>query len=100
MLVLPNQQRGVLERYGISRVDADSSVWALTRDGRRWEGAAAINRVLHEIDRPWSALASLNRLAPMAAIEEIFYGWFSRNRAKFHRFGVRPECDDADSDCE
>lgn len=100
MLALPNQRRGALAEYGISRAEGDRAVWAVGRDGTRWEGAAAVNRVLYQIGGGWGILASVFRPAPMAAIEELFYGWFSRHRSKFHRLGVRPECDETGADCE
>ena len=34
------------------------------------------------------------------ALEEAVYGWFAKNRSRFSRFGVRPECDEAGADCE
>jgi predicted DCC family thiol-disulfide oxidoreductase YuxK len=100
VLVIPNQRRGALDRYGITREEAGRAAWAVDRAGRRWEGAGAVNRVLTRIGGGWSALAAPYRLAPVAALEEALYGWFARNRAGFHRFGVRPECDEAEADCE
>jgi predicted DCC family thiol-disulfide oxidoreductase YuxK len=100
VLVIPNQTRGVLGRYRIMREEADRAAWAIDPDGRRWGGAGAVNRTLREIGGGWSALAAPYRLAPVAALEEAAYRWFARNRASFHRLGVRPECDEAGSDCE
>jgi predicted DCC family thiol-disulfide oxidoreductase YuxK len=100
VLVLPNQGRGVLERYGISRVEADRSAWVVARDGRRQEGAAAVNRVLHEIGGPWRFLAAAYRLGPIAGLEEVLYRCIARNRSMFAHLGVRPECDEAESECE
>jgi predicted DCC family thiol-disulfide oxidoreductase YuxK len=59
-----------------------------------------VNRVLQEVGGPWSLLAAGYRLRPVAALEEALYRWFARNRSRFHRFGVRPECDEPGSDCE
>jgi predicted DCC family thiol-disulfide oxidoreductase YuxK len=100
VLVIPNQKRGVLDRYGITREEAGRAAWAIDRSERRLEGAAAMNRTLREIGGGWSIAAAPYRLAPVAALEEAFYRWFARNRARFHRLGIRPECDEADSDCE
>jgi predicted DCC family thiol-disulfide oxidoreductase YuxK len=100
VLVIPNQKRGALDRYGITRDEAGRAAWAIDRDGRRWEGAATVNRTLREVGGGWSMLAAPSRLAPVAALEDGLYRWFARNRASFHRFGVRPECDEAESDCE
>jgi predicted DCC family thiol-disulfide oxidoreductase YuxK len=91
---IPNQQPGALERYGVTRAEADRAAWTVDAQGRRLEGAAAVNRVLAEQGGPWRAVAALYRLRPAAAAEEALYRWFARHRSRFHRFGVTPECDD------
>jgi predicted DCC family thiol-disulfide oxidoreductase YuxK len=100
VLVIPSQTRGVLGRYGITREEAGRAAWAIDREGRRWEGAGAVNRMLRELGGGWSALAAPYRLTPVGALEEAAYRWFARNRPRFHRLGVRPACDEAGSDCE
>jgi len=99
VLAVANQTPGVLERYGVSRQGADRSAWTVDPDGRRLGGAAAVNRVLHELGGAWRALAKLYRLAPLAALEEAFYRWFATRRSHFHRLGVTPECDEPGADC-
>jgi predicted DCC family thiol-disulfide oxidoreductase YuxK len=99
VLVIPYQKRGALERYRITREEALRAAWAVDRDGRRWEGAAAVNRAFREIGGGWTKLAGPYRFAPVAALEDALYRWFAKNRPRFHRFGVRPECDEADADC-
>ena len=91
---IANQQPGVLDRFGLTREQADRAAWTVDAGGRRLTGAAAMNRVLAEMGGPWPALASLHRLTPIAALEEAVYGWFAANRSRFQRFGVTPECDD------
>jgi predicted DCC family thiol-disulfide oxidoreductase YuxK len=100
VLAIPNQKRGVLARYGITRQEADRAAWVIGPDGLRSEGAAAINRVLRETGGGWSVFARAYPLWPVAPIEEGVYRWFARNRSRFQRLGVRPECDQAGSDCE
>ncbi|MHB8588796.1 MAG: thiol-disulfide oxidoreductase DCC family protein [Candidatus Dormibacteraceae bacterium] len=100
VLAIANQKRGVLARYGISREEADRAAWTIDRDGHRSEGAAAVNRVMREIGGGWSMLASAHRLRAVALVEDVFYRSFARNRARLHRFGVRPECEEAGADCE
>jgi predicted DCC family thiol-disulfide oxidoreductase YuxK len=100
VLALPNQKRGVLARHGITREEADRAAWAIGPDGVWSEGAAAVNRVLREMGGGWPALARAYRLWPVAAVEESAYRWFARNRSRFQRFGVSPECDEPGSDCE
>jgi len=100
VLALANQKRGVLSRYGLTREEADRAAWTIERDGRRSHGAAAVNRVMQEVGGPWSVLASAYRLRPLGVLEEAVYRSFARNRSRFHRFGVQPECDEPGSDCD
>ena len=99
VLVIANQKPGVRDRYGLSRAEVDRAAWTIDPAGR-FEGAAAINRVFQEMGGPWPAVASLHRLKPLASLEEMAYRWFARNRSRFSRFGVRPECDEPGSNCE
>jgi predicted DCC family thiol-disulfide oxidoreductase YuxK len=91
---IANQQPGALERFGVTREEADRAAWTVDSEGRRLGGAAAINRVLAELGGPWPAVSSLYRWRLAAAAEEAVYRWFARNRSRFHRLGVTPECDD------
>jgi predicted DCC family thiol-disulfide oxidoreductase YuxK len=100
VLALPNQERGALARYRVTRTEADRAAWTIDNEGRQLEGAAAVNRVWQEMGGGWPALARAYRLRPMRTLEEAVYGWFARNRSSFNRFGVRPECDEPGSDCE
>jgi predicted DCC family thiol-disulfide oxidoreductase YuxK len=99
VLAIANQQPGVLERYGITRLEADRAAWTIDREGRRLEGAAAVNRVLAELGGLWSALAALYRLPGVGRLEEALYAWFAPRRSRFHRFGVTPECDEPGAGC-
>ena len=99
VLVVANQKRGVLERYGITRAEADRAAWTIDKNGRRLEGAAAINRVLAELGRGWGLLAAPYRVSPLAASEEAFYRLFARRRSRFRHFAVRPECDEPGAGC-
>ena len=99
VLAIASQRRGALDRYGITREEADRAAWAI--DGQvRLEGAAAVNRVWREMGGGWAILARAHQLRALASTEEAVYRWFARNRSSFHRFGVRPECDEPGSDCE
>ena len=94
-----SQTPGVLERYGVTREEADRAAWTVDADGRRLEGAAAINRVLAELGGAWLAIARLYRIRPVSAAEEALYRWFARRRSRFRRFGVTPECDEPGQRC-
>jgi predicted DCC family thiol-disulfide oxidoreductase YuxK len=93
VLVVANQEPGVLQRYGVSRAEAERAAWTIDRAGARLGGAAATNRVLAVLGGPWPALATLYRVPPVAVAEEAFYRWFARHRSRFDRFGVTPERD-------
>jgi len=96
---IASQKPGVLERYGVTREEADRAAWTVDAEGRRLEGAAAINRVLQELGGAWAAVASLYRVPPVAATEEALYRWFAPRRSRFHRFGVTPECEEPGAGC-
>src|SRR5258706_10119913 len=98
VLAIANQKRGVLARYGITREEADRAAWTIDRDGRL-ERAAAVNRVWRELGGGWSAIAALYTFRPVALLEDSAYRLFAGNRSRFQRFGVKPECDEPESDC-
>ena len=89
----------MLDRYGVTRAEADRAVWSIDSQGTQLEGAAAINRVLDELGAGWSALAAAYRHRPLAAIEEGAYRWFAPRRTRFQRLGIRPACDEPDARC-
>jgi predicted DCC family thiol-disulfide oxidoreductase YuxK len=99
VLVVANQMPGVLERYGITRAQADRSSWTIDAERRRLDGAAALNRVLHELGGGWRMVAATYRLPLVAAVEEALYRWFAPRRSRFRRFGVTPECDEPGAGC-
>jgi predicted DCC family thiol-disulfide oxidoreductase YuxK len=93
ILVLPNQAPGALAAHGVTRAEADRSAWTIEQDGRRLEGAAALNRVLVELAGGWRLLALPYRLRLPAAAEEAAYRWVAANRGRFAWLGVTPECE-------
>ena len=99
VLAVANQKPGVIERYGITREQADQSAWTVDRHGGRLHGGAAMNRVLHELGMPWRLAAAAYRLGPMAALEDALYRWFAARRSRFARFGVTPECSEPGAGC-
>jgi predicted DCC family thiol-disulfide oxidoreductase YuxK len=97
--VVPNQGPGRLERVGVSRAEADRSVWLVEPDGRRREGAAAISGTLEMLGGPWRLLVLPYRARPLAKLAEVAYRWFARNRHRLARFGATPECDGPGDPC-
>ena len=100
MLAVANQRPGVLERYALSREEVERSAWAIDREGRRLEGAAAISRGMTALGGYPSWFAAAYRVRPIGAVEDALYGWFAPRRSRFERLGIRPECDEPDSGCE
>jgi len=96
---VPNQQRGALERYGLTRTEADQNAWVVTPQGRRLAGAEAVNAVLRTIGGGWNALGYVFSLPPLALLERVAYTWFANRRSRFAWFGVTPECDEPGADC-
>jgi len=99
VLAVAYQKPGVLDRYGITREQADRSAWTVDRQGGRLQGAPAMNRVLEEFGIPWRLAAAAHRLRPMAGLEDALYGWFAARRSRFARLGVTPECDEPGAGC-
>ena len=97
--VLPNQGTGVLQRFGVSRAEADRSVWLVEPDGRRREGAAAVSGTLEILGGGWRLIALGYRTKPSAALAEAAYRSFARNRHRLARFGATPECDRPGKPC-
>jgi predicted DCC family thiol-disulfide oxidoreductase YuxK len=98
VVAVPNQQRGVLARYGLSRAQADENAWVVARGGRLG-GAEAVNAVLRAMGGGWAALGNVLSLPPLAALERFGYRWFAARRSRFAWFGVTPECDEPGADC-
>ena len=98
MLALPNQSPGLLARTRLSREEVDREAWAIDRAGRRYAGAAAINRTLAELGR-WRLLARLYALPGGRQAEDLAYRWFAAKRGRFARWGAVPACARPDADC-
>jgi predicted DCC family thiol-disulfide oxidoreductase YuxK len=79
--VRANQEAGVIESLGLTREEVGRAAWAVEASGRRFEGAAAINRVLRELGGVWSVLGSLYLVAPLAWVEDRYYGRVAKRRA-------------------
>ena len=75
----PNQEPGLIESLGLTRAEVDRASWAVER-GRRFEGAAGINRVLRELGGGWRLLGSLYLVAPIGWLEDKYYKRVARRR--------------------
>ena len=54
---------------------------AMEPGGRRFVGAAAVNRVLRELGGVWRLPGSLYLVAPVGWLEDRYYGRVARKRA-------------------
>lgn len=80
LAVVPNQQPGLVERLGLTRHEVGRASWAVETGGRRFEGAAAINRVLRELGGGWRVLGGLYLMPPVGWLEERYYARVARRR--------------------
>lgn len=93
MLAYPNQTPGLKEQYALTRAQVDAAVWVIDETGRKWAGAAAVNRMWQECGPFWAALAWLYALRPVAWVEEQVYLWVANHRGLLSRFySTTPEC--------
>lgn len=92
----PNQAPGLIERVGLTRADVDASAWAVTPDGRRYGGAAAINLALCVMWRS-RLLWRFYRLPPVRRVEDALYEFIAANR--HHIPGDRPYCEQHPEAC-
>jgi predicted DCC family thiol-disulfide oxidoreductase YuxK len=65
----------------LSRDDVERAAWAVEPGGKRFEGAAGINRVLKELGGGWALLSSLYQVPPICWIEDVYYRRVARRRA-------------------
>ena len=79
--VLANQEEGVIESLGLTKEEVGRAAWAGEAGGRRFEGAAAINRVLRELGGGWSVLGSVYAVPPARWVEDRYYRRVARRRA-------------------
>lgn len=100
VLALPAQTPGARERHGVSRAETDRAAWAFDGAGRRFQGAAAINRALAELPGPWARVAAAYRVPPLRLLEDGVYALVVRSRGHLSSLlRAAPECDDPDIDC-
>ncbi|HEY2597802.1 MAG TPA: DCC1-like thiol-disulfide oxidoreductase family protein [Candidatus Dormibacteraeota bacterium] len=76
-----NGEPGLIESQGLSRAQVDRAAWAVEAGGRKFEGAAAVNRVLRDLGGGWRLLASLYWVPPLRWVEDRYYRRVARRRA-------------------
>ena len=83
VVVRPNQESGLIERLGLTRSEVGRAAWAVEPGGRKFEGAAAINRVLGELGNGWAVLGWFYRVPPAQWLEDAYYRRVARRRRWF-----------------
>jgi predicted DCC family thiol-disulfide oxidoreductase YuxK len=81
-----------LPAYGVSAAAARQSAWAVDAHGRRFDGAAAINRTLLECAGAWPTIAALYRRPVVRFAQDRGYRWVARHRARLSALLGRPAC--------
>jgi predicted DCC family thiol-disulfide oxidoreductase YuxK len=71
----------LIERLGLRRDEVGRAAWAVEAGGRRFEGAAAVNRVLRELGGGWALLGALYLAPPIRWVEDAYYRRVARRRA-------------------
>ena len=101
MSAVPSQNRGVLERYGLSQADADRAAWTVGPDGAHHEGMHAINRALRACGGVLPLLGYLGQtVPPLAWVETRLYGWVAAHRRLVSRvYSTTPACEEPGADC-
>jgi predicted DCC family thiol-disulfide oxidoreductase YuxK len=88
--IVPSQSPGVRERFPWipARAYVESVQVVRTRDGKTWQGAAALEELLKIL--PKGRLVSwLFKIPLVRPLVDLFYRWFARNR---YRFGCGEHC--------
>lgn len=93
---IPYQHPDAEAIFGVNPAEGAVSVWAVTPEGERYRGAAAVNAVLSVMlgtRLPWL----IYRLPGMAWMQEWVYDWVARHRSRLP--GDRPHCQQHPEDC-
>lgn len=93
---IPFQRSGTTDAYGLTIAQCEHAAWAVTPDGRRYPGAAAINVALSAaLGRrlPWL----LYRLPGVRSVQDRVYATIARNRSRLR--GDTPYCQQVPDAC-
>jgi predicted DCC family thiol-disulfide oxidoreductase YuxK len=94
--LVPCQRPGAPERYGLTRAQCEEAAWAITPDGRRHRGAAAVLAALGGA-LGWPGLLRLYAFPPIRWLADGLYEQIARHRGRLP--GVRPYCEEHPEEC-
>lgn len=100
ILTVPSQSPYWSARFSVTPEDAARRVYAIDATGRKFVGAAAINRALEELGGNAAIVGKLYRFPPVAIIENALYLLIARYRYLLSRWGDKPACDDPNAGCK
>ena len=87
--IVASQQSGVQPRFPWIPARAyTESVQLIAANGRTWQGAAAIEQLLHILPKGM-LIGWLFKIPYVRVLADRFYKWFARNR---YRLGCREHC--------
>jgi predicted DCC family thiol-disulfide oxidoreductase YuxK len=87
--IIPFQEAGVQARFPwIPAAAYSQSLQLIRSDGQTWQGAAAIEELLHSLRRG-RLIAWIFHIPFARALAERLYRWFARNR---YRLGCADHC--------
>jgi predicted DCC family thiol-disulfide oxidoreductase YuxK len=96
--IIPSQAPGIRERFPWipPRAYVESVQVVRTRDGKTWQGAAALEELLKILPKG-RLLSWLFKIPLVRPIVDLFYAWFARNR---YRFGCGDHCQVREEDLD
>ena len=93
---LPFQAPGVPQSYGLVVAQCEQAVWAISSNGRRYQGAQAMSAALDAIvDLPFFLWCY--QFPAIKRMEDKVYAWFAKNRRFFPE--MQPYCQRPGAPC-
>ena len=93
---LPFQAPGVPQAYGLTVAQCEQAVWAISLDGKSYQGAQAVGAVL-DVIFGFPLFRVLYHFPGIGPIEDKVYSWVASHRQWFP--GIRPSCQRPGSPC-
>ena len=92
----PFQAPGLPQAYGLTVAPCERVVWAISPDGRSYQGAQAVSAAL-DVMVGLPLFRVLYQVPGIGPIEDKVYSWVANHRQRFP--GIRPSCQRPGSPC-